>query len=161
VKPSYDVFSETNPAYVACLIATFIKSFCRSKKDGIEIHLLYIAVPILLSGDFSDTFKKTNKNTGLFEWLERSPLVKIGLSERLNLSMSIVTEAIRLGCFTNIIKIETNGIICLGPKTLGNIGNNLRNTALEDILKISERFGNWFAHAGSSRAILNMLELSL
>jgi len=57
---------------------------------------------VALSGDLADAFGGTNRNTGLLEWLERSPQVQVGLADRVNASMGIVTEAGAGDCRTAV-----------------------------------------------------------
>src|SRR5689334_15373976 len=95
---AHDVFSETNPAFCSYALAAFTAAYQSFGNEGPEVPTAYLALPLALSGDLAGTFRGTNKNTGLLEWLERSPRVQVRLTARVNASMNIVTEAIRFGC---------------------------------------------------------------
>jgi hypothetical protein len=161
MKLAHDIFSETNPAFVAYAIVHFIGAYLSVTNSGPEIPKVYLALPIALSGELRLTFDKTNKNTGLFEWLERNPQVRIGLSERVNASMDIVTEAIRFGCFTNILTFREDARINLGNQKLKKVAVASLSTESSQVLKRAERLGYWFGSTGSIQAIFNMMELTV
>lgn len=75
--------------------------------------------------------------------------------------MAIVQDGIRLGCFTGILSISPDGYISLGKKKLKNINRSLDDESLKSVTVNAGRLGHWFASAGSSRAVLNSLELYL
>jgi hypothetical protein len=64
---AHDIYSETNPAFCAHALLAFTAAFSSSNKDGPEVPLAYLALPIALAGDLGNTFDGTNKNTGLLE----------------------------------------------------------------------------------------------
>jgi hypothetical protein len=87
-----DVFSETNPAFCTYALVAFASAYLSLNKSGPEVSVAYLALPVALSGDLAAAFERTNRNTGLLEWLERNPGVRIGRVARLNASMGITTE---------------------------------------------------------------------
>ena len=70
MRVAHDMYGETNPAF-------------RSTRSPTS-RTLTCQLPVALSGDLAAAFGGTNKNTGLLEWLERSPQVQVGLANRLN-----------------------------------------------------------------------------
>ena len=114
MKLAHDIYAETNPAFCAYALAVFTTAFITIKSDGPELPTVYLALPVALSGDLSGTFGGTNKNTGLLEWLERSPQVQVRLAERVNASMEIVTNAIWFGCFARVLKYRVEGVPASG-----------------------------------------------
>src|SRR5213083_649403 len=102
---AHDIYSETNPAYCAHALVAFTTAFLSVNNDGPEVPATYLALPVALAGDLGSAFDGTNKNTGLLEWLNRRPQVQIGLADLVNMSMDIVTEAIRFGCFSRILVV--------------------------------------------------------
>lgn len=158
---AHDVFAETNPAYCATVLASFTAAFASLSEDGPEMPVCYIVLPIALSGDLSATFDGTNRNTGLLEWLTRSPQVQVGLAARINASASIVTKAIRFGCFTQVLALGGDGRVRLGARNIKKsvLGKLHDERALA--VKHAERLGYWFAMAGSTRTTFDMMGLTV
>jgi hypothetical protein len=110
---AHDIYAETNPAFCAHALVAFTTAFLSVNDKGPEVPTVYLALPVALAGDLGSTFDGTNKNTGLLEWLNRRPQVQIGLANLVNVSMDIVTEAIRFGCFSRILVPERpTGVGC-------------------------------------------------
>jgi Family of unknown function (DUF6521) len=158
---AHDIFAETNPAFCACALVAFTASYVSLSPEGPEIPAVYLSLPIALSGDMNKAFEGTNKNTGLFEWLERNPQVQIDLSNRLNSSMSIVTEAIRFGCFTNVIQMNANARLNIGDKVILKSALTKLTSDTAKAIKHAERLGYWFAMAGSTRSVFNMMGITV
>jgi hypothetical protein len=114
-----------------------------------------------LSGDLGGAFEGTNKNTGLLEWLGRSPQVQVGLADRVNASMDIVTEAIRFGCFTRVLKVGEGARLRLGDQKLKKSAVTALSKEPAQALKRAERLGYWFATAGSTRTVFDMMGLTV
>jgi hypothetical protein len=154
---AHDVYSETNPAFCSHALLAFTAAFVSSKKDGPEIPLAYIALPIALAGELGHVFNGTNKNTGLFEWLNRRPEVQIGLANLINASMNIVTEAIRFGCFSRILVVSSDARLQIGTKKVKKSAIAALSEGPAGAIKRAERLGFWFASAGSTRTIFDMI----
>jgi hypothetical protein len=161
MRLAHDIYSETNPAFCAYALGAFTSAYLSVNADGPEIPVLYLALPIALSGDLGQTFDGTNKKTGLLEWLERSPQVQIGFSDRVNGSMDIVTEAIRLGCFAHYLTMDDSARLRLGRQKFKKSAADTLSAEPAQVLKRAERLGYWFAMAGSTRAVFNMMGLTV
>lgn len=158
---AHDVFAETNPAFCAYALVAFTTAYVSIKDSGPELPLCYLVLPIALSGELATAFDGTNRNTGLLEWLGRSPEVQIGLAERLNASMSLVTEAIRYGCFSHVLMLGEDGHIQVGPEKIKkNLLSKLSNDSAK-VVKHAERLGYWFAMAGSTRTTFDTMGLTV
>lgn len=158
---AHDIYSETNPAFCACALAAFTKTYLSIRANGPEVPIAYLSLPIALSGDLASAFLGTNKNTGLLEWLERSPQVQIGLVERVNGSLAIVTEAIRFGCFSHVLKFDEGARLGMGDRNIKASAARALREEPGQVLKRAERLGYWFAKAGSTRAIFDMMGLTV
>lgn len=158
---SHDVFSEMNPAFCAYALISFAEAFIAVNEHGPEIPVVYLSLPVALSGDLGDCFSGTNKNTGLLEWLERNPQVQIGLAERLNRSMPIVTEAIRFGCFSRVLMIDDLARLRLGQRKTKKSAVKALSEAPSQALLRAGRLGYWFAAAGSTKTIFDMMGLTV
>jgi hypothetical protein len=158
---AHDVFAETNPAFCTYALAAFVTSYFSVREDGPELPIAHLALPLALSGDLATTFNGTNKNTGLLQWFERNPRVQIGLSSRINGSMNIVTEAIRFACFARVLKLDEGARLQLGPSKLKKSATKSLSDEPAQAIKRAERLGYWFALAGSTRTIFNVLGLAV
>lgn len=158
---AHDVFAETNPAFCAYALIGFAAAYASIKDAGPELPLGYVALPIALSGDLAGAFDGTNRKTGLLEWLNRSPQVQVGLAERINASMPMVTEAVRFGCFARVLAVETDGRITAGPQKLKKSARDGLGEGPSRALKHAERLGYWFAMAGSARTTFDMMGLTV
>jgi len=158
---AHDVFSETNPAFCTYALAAFTTAYLSLNNDGPEAPLAYLALPLALSGDLAAAFAGTNKNTGLLEWLERNPRVEVGLAARLNATMDIVTEAVRFACFTRVLKFDDRARLRLGPARLKKSATKVLSEQPAHAIKHAERLGYWFAMTGSTRAVFNMMGLTV
>ena len=158
---THDVYAETNPAFCASALVEFAKTYSSVRPEGPEVPTAYLALPVALSGELSVAFNGTNKNTGLLEWLERSPQVQVGLAERLNASLEIVTEAIRLGCFARVLVMSEGGHLRLGDKKLKPSAISALGEEPARAIKRAGRLGYWFATAGSTRTIFDMMGLTV
>ncbi|MCC5092526.1 MULTISPECIES: three component ABC system middle component [Xanthomonas] len=161
MRSTYDVFAETNPAFCAYALTRFTEAFEKVNANGPELPLIYIALPIALSGDLARTFEGTNKNTGLLEWLMRCPEVQIELVDRVNGSMSIVTEAVRFTCFMKALNLDEEGRLKSGPEKLKKAAVNGLSERPVAVIKNSERLGYWFGMAGSARTSFDMMGLTV
>lgn len=158
---THDVYSESNPAYCTYVLGAFVSSFITLKPQGPELITAYLSIPLALSGELEKSFEGTNKNTGLMEWIERSPFVKIGLTSRLNGSFDIVTEAVRLACFSGAVILDSQSRLQLGSRKLNQSAQRRLVMSSRNALRRAERLGYWFAAAGSSRMIFEAMGLSV
>ncbi len=158
---AHDVFAETNPAFCAYALTGFTAAYVSIKDAGPELPLGYVALPIALSGDLAGTFDGTNRKTGLLEWLNRSPQVQVGLAERINASMPVVTEAVRFACFARVLAVEADGRIRVGSQKLKKSAIDGLGEGPARALKHAERLGYWFAMAGSTRTTFDMMGLTV
>lgn len=161
MRIAHDVFAETNPAFCAAVLVEFTKGYMSYRPEGPKTPLAYIALPAALSGELSGTFDGTNKNTGLMEWLERSPKVQIALAERVNASLEIVSEAVRFGCFARLLAIAEGAHLCLGDRKLKESVVSALSGEPKQTIKHAKRLGQWFATAGSTRSVFDAMGLTV
>jgi hypothetical protein len=158
---AHDVYSETNPAFCAHALVAFTTAFLSVNDNGPEVPAAYLALPVALAGDLGRAFDGTNKNTGLLEWLNRRPQVQIGLENLVNTSMDIVTEAIRFGCFSRILVVNQGAQLRLGTQKVKKSAVAALSDAPAQSIKRAERLGFWFASAGSTRTVFDMMGLTV
>ncbi len=158
---THDIYSETNPAFCAYVIAAFVTAFTSLRSEGPELVTTYASIPIALSGELETTFEGTNKNTGLVEWLGRAPVVQIGLTSRINESLNIVTEGLRFACFAGVISLDTSSRLRLGSNKLKEGPQKALSLQPRNAIKRATRLGYWFAAEGSSRSTFESLGLTV
>lgn len=158
---AHDIYSETNPAFCAYALIGFTTAYLSVNRLGPELPTAYLALPMALSGDLAATFEGTNRNTGLLQWLERYPQVHIGFSERANASMHLVTEAIRFACFARVLAVDDFARLGLGRQKVRKSAVNALSEEPSLALKRAERLGYWFATAGSTKTVFDMMGLTL
>jgi hypothetical protein len=158
---AHDVYAETNPAWITYVLTSFLRGFAEAEPQGADLPIAYLGLPICLSGDLASTFERSNKKTGLREWVERSPQIQLELADRLNESLAIVTGGVRLGCFTRAVILDENGRLLPGTLQLkDNLAKGL-SIDLSGPVKRADRLGYWIGTAGSTKAAFDILGLSL
>ena len=119
----------------------------------------YLSIPLALSGDLDDSFKGTNKNTGLLEWRSRNPEIQVELADRIDLSLEIVTRAIQLGCFSGVLKVYGTRLRLGDRKVNKSAGKRLSKVPGRALTR-AQRLGYWFASAGSMKIAFDALGVS-
>ncbi|WP_062013377.1 three component ABC system middle component [Aureimonas sp. AU4] len=158
---AHDIYSETNPAYGTYALTMFVQGFIAANRAGPELPVAYLALPVAISGDLAASFDGTNRNTGLLEWLDRSPQIQLGLADRVNRSMEIVTAAVRLACFTQTLALVDGARLQAGTQKLKKSPIAALSDDAAYGIKRAERLGFWFATAGSTRSVFDAMGLTL
>jgi hypothetical protein len=158
---AHDIYSETNPAYGTYALTMFVQGFIAANVAGPELPAAYLALPVAMSGDLAASFHGTNRNTGLLEWLDRSPQIQLGLADRVNRSMEIVTAAVRLACFTQTLALADSARLQPGTQKLKKSPIAALSVDTANGIKRAERLGYWFATAGSTRSAFDAMGLTL
>jgi hypothetical protein len=157
---AHDIFAETNPAYCAHVLVAFTTAFQESWPAGPEAPLTYLAVPLVISNELAHTFDGTNRNTGLPVWLDRNPGVLVDLVSRVDASLGIVTEGLRFGCFSRVLRWQGAHIL-RGPAPIKKVTSAGSGEAVAGAMKRAERMGYWLAAVGSQRAVFSMMGLTV
>lgn len=158
---AHDLYAERNPAFCAYALAAFVHAFAETEPAGAELPVVYVALPIALSEDLAAAFDGTNKSTGLLEWLGRTPQMSVGFADRANAALGTVSEAVRYGCFSNVLRLTAEGRVSPGPKKPKQSPlTDIDGVAL-GVIRRAGRLGHWFATAGSTRNIFGILGLTV
>lgn len=158
---AHDLYAETNPAFGAYLLVSFIRGFIEINSDGPELPVAFLTLPLAISGDLHPSFDRTNRKTGLQEWLERSPQIQVNLAERLNSSMNFVAGAVQLGCFSHTVKLSEGARLIVGQRGLKRDLTSGLSKDLAQSVRYADRLGHWSAAAGSTKTIYDMMGLTL
>jgi hypothetical protein len=157
---AHDMFAETNPAFCAHVLVAFTTAFQESWPTGPEAPLAYLALPLAISSELAQTFDGTNRNTGLPVWLDRNPGILVDLASRVDLSLGIVTAALRFGCFSQVLSWQGAHIL-RGPAQVKKVTSTRSGEAVAGAIKRAERLGYWLAAVGSQRAVFSMMGLTV
>jgi hypothetical protein len=160
MRAAHDIHAETNPAYCATVLAHFCEAYRQQQVQGHApaAAVVYLLLPLVLSEDLASTFDGCNKNTGLLVWLDRSPRVLTSLSQRVNTTLTVSTEAIRFGCIAGMLRLNREGEIeSSDRKVPAVVSGGVAGAAL----KRARLLGIWFAGAGSARAVIEALGVSV
>lgn len=152
---AHDLFAETNPAFGVFTIVGFCRSFRKVSKDAPAVALLYLAVPIAMSGDVQTTFAATNARTGLLTWLNRYPEIRLDLAERLDASLNIVSASIKLGVMSRALELGKGGVIGLGSNVPAKTPADQLPPESRQVVRRAERLGSWMAAAGTTASIFS------
>lgn len=155
-----DVFAETNPAFCCVVLAQFCLAYQEAQpaERPPTAALLYLVLPIAISQDLAPTFEGCNKDTGLAVWLSRNPKVVAELAKKVNLTLEITTAAVRFGCFTEKLRLTSDGDV---ESVLRKLPVSVTGGVARAALKRARLFGAWAAGMGSPRAVLEALGVSV
>jgi hypothetical protein len=157
---AHDLFAETNPAFGVFTIVGFCRNFWTISKRAPEFALLYLAVPIAMSGDTQTTFAATNARTGLLTWLNRYPEIRLDLAERLDASLHVVSASIRLGLASRALELGKGGVIGLGNHVPSKAQADQLPPEPRQVIRRAERLGIWMAGAGTTASIFSAFGVS-
>ena len=87
--------------------------------------------------------------------------MQVGLVERANASLGIVTEAVRFSCFTGALSLTQDARLKLGNKRVKKSAVGALDGAAAQAVKRGERLGYWFAMAGSTRNVFNTMGMTV
>lgn len=157
---TFDIYAEANPAFTAYLIQRFVKKYCSTTTNPPHLSLVYVVVPLSMSGKLEPAFNATNARTGFLAWLSRFPEVRIGLGENIAASRGLIAAGIKAAVLSDLIVINDQSCLDLGEAK--GPPENLK-TKLPDgpkaIVNRVERLGTWLAQAGSPAAVFSALEV--
>jgi hypothetical protein len=157
---AHDLYAETNPAFGVFTIV----GFCRSYEDASDrapgIALVFLAIPIAMSGDTQTSFSDTNSRTGLLTWLNRYPEIRLDLGARLEASLPIVLAAVKLGLTSRALEFGTGGVIGLGSNVPAKTHAERLPRDSKEVIRRAERLGTWMARAGTTGSIFSAFGVS-
>lgn len=160
MKVTYDLYAETNPAFIAYLLQRFILKYRGETVILPHISLSYLAVPIALTGNLESTFSKTNSRTGFLPWLSKFPEVRIGLHSNIEVCKDVTLSGIKAGVYGGLLTITETAHLNLGnaKSPPENLKGQLPDAPKACVSRI-ERLGGWMAAAGNPASIFSALEV--
>uniref|UniRef100_A0A9E7ZMH7 DUF6521 family protein n=1 Tax=Bosea sp. NBC_00436 TaxID=2969620 RepID=A0A9E7ZMH7_9HYPH len=91
--------------------------------------------------------------------MDRNPGILINLAIRVDASLGIVTEGLRFGCFSQVLRWQGAHIL-RGPTPIKKVTSARSGEAVAGAMKRAERMGYWLAAVGSQRAVFSMMGLA-
>jgi hypothetical protein len=160
VRAAYDLYAETNPAFVSFLLYRFVKSYSDGGSETPHISLAYLAIPLALSQRLEPSFSSTNAATGFLSWLNRFPEVRIGLQQDIEVARGVTAQGLRATLFSQLLELGGNGALQLGgaKKPPENTKSKMSDIPKQAVSR-AERLGKWMSGAGGPAAIFSALEV--
>jgi len=160
MKVTYDLYAETNPAFISFLLYRFVKTFDEASTQSPHFSLAYLIVPMALSERLEPSFSSTNSATGLLAWLNRFPEVRIGLQQDVKLSRDVTAQGLRAALHSQLLALGANGTLALGNagKPPENTKSKLSSVPKNAVTR-AERLGRWMANVGGPATIFSVLEV--
>lgn len=160
MRAAYDLYAETNPAFVSFLLYRFVKSHSDGGGEAPHISLAYLVVPLALSQRLEPSFSSTNAATGFLSWLNRFPEVRIGLQQDIDVARDVTAQGLRAALFSQLLELGSNGTVQLGgaKKPPENTKSKMSNIPKQAVSR-AERLGKWMSSAGGPAAIFSALEV--
>jgi hypothetical protein len=160
MKLTYDLYAETNPAFIAFLLSRFVIKYLQTAGTGPNVSLAYVVVPISLTGSLESTFSATNSRTGFLQWLSRFPEVRTGLHSNIEASKDVVLSGLLASIHGRMVNLTNGHILTIGEgkSPPENVKSKLP-AAPKATVSRAERLGVWMAGAGSPATIFSALEV--
>lgn len=151
-----DIFTTTNPAFGALLLWRFASGYCAKNSTGVELPLLYLPMPILLSADLLKSFAHTNSTTGFMSWINRAPYVPVELSRRLFQTVDFSRTAIDFAVRQQLLKPTSAGNFLFDKTAVKKKPVRPASTLTGRQLLLAERLGQWMAEVPISTVFFSL-----
>lgn len=144
-----------NPAYCGVLIYEFARSYRNARRRPASFVLVFCALPIALHPDTRDRLPLTT-GSGMFPWLEENRDVRVGFAIRARNLVPYVREGMRYAVARQAVRLETGGVIEIGPKRASFTAPKLEGTTTEvrNTVRSVRMVARWFAGSGDAASIL-------
>jgi len=158
---SYDLYAETNPAFVSFLLYRFVKSFSDDTSVTPHISLAYLTVPLAMSERLETSFASTNVTTGFLAWLNRFPESRVGLQRDVAHSKHVTAEGLRAALHSQLLKIKPDGTLEIGvAKRPPENAKSKLSSGPKSAVSRAERLGVWMSKVGGPALIFSALEVT-
>jgi hypothetical protein len=144
-----------NPAFCGALVYEFCRSYEKAKGTRAPIILPYCALPIALHSETRHLLPRSTV-TGMFAWLELTPKVRVGFSDRAKSLAPYIREALLFSFARGVLNAELDATIVLGKKR-ASFGEKFLESSTEEVRQIVEAtrmIGRWFAAAGHESTVM-------
>lgn len=158
---SYDLYAETNPAFVSFLLYRFVKKYSGDTLYAPHVSLAYLVVPMAMSERLETSFASTNAATGFLAWLNRFPEARLGLKRDVSFSKDVTRDGLRAAIHSQLLRINEDGTLSIGmakrppENTKAKLSNGPKNAVAR-----AERLGAWMSKVGGPALIFSALEIN-
>jgi len=144
-----------NPAFIGSLVYEFVKSFQKSRPDGVPLTFVPIALAISLHRPTRARLPGSTV-TSLYEWVQNNEDVLVGFHDRVVGLLPYIREGIQFSMYKNSIWLGNGHYIQLGEVRAHFNSKFTRETSLDvsDAIKRTQFIGRWFVKSGSEASIL-------
>lgn len=151
-----DVFSTTNSAFGALLLWRFASGYSKVNSSGVELPLLYLPMPLLLSADLLESFAHTNSTSGFMSWINRAPHVPLELPRRLPRTAEFSRNAIAFALRYRLLRPTSGGFFVHDTTGLKKSPTRPASMLAGRQLSLAERLGKWMADVPSSTVFYSL-----
>ena len=138
-----------NPAFCSSIIYHVILEYQKKAKRGFPFTLIYLILPIILH---KSTRERITSRTNMVVWIQRSPDVLVGFSERAKSLVPFANESVEFLLQQKILQI-TNGELSV-VKTLSKSKiDAIADLEIHECYNKAENVGRWFAQMGAEENI--------
>jgi len=154
MSETIDIIATTNPAYCSLVLKSFVNAYILAAKTEPDFPLAYFAIPTVLSATVSQTFKGTNARTGLLNWINKSPEVRLELPSVLKRAVPIVRATIIFGLQNDVFSLTTDGRIHPQANRFDRNSKDPRNVAAtRRHHSLAKSLGTWCGGVRSSSTV--------
>ncbi|MBX7135532.1 MAG: hypothetical protein K1X67_22925 [Fimbriimonadaceae bacterium] len=150
---SIDIYASTNPALGALIIRAFVEAYVKEDPAGVPLSLIYLPLPIVLSGEIASTLEETVATTGLLPWVGRFPQVTIGFPERLTRTAKFSRHGLLFGIRQRILTVNDQGHVLPISTGLKRKPNFDAVTEPGRAMKLAKRLGGWTGRVRSEETV--------
>ena len=149
-----------NPAFCGELILHTVIAYNKTVKSGCFPYAMsYLVLPFLLNAEISSQIPKTTR-TGLIPWLYANRHLANTIAEKAKEMKDYTNEALLLYVSLNILFINNDGEIEIGPQPLAR----KRNFSRDDVDHLKNRadvLGTWLGKAGDVTTIFSLIGITI
>ncbi|ROR70439.1 hypothetical protein EDB59_1093 [Vibrio crassostreae] len=153
--PSYseEEWALYNPAYMAFLTYSFIRSYTEFERDSISSNLLFLAIPFAASSAISKQLPRST-STPIIKWINENQHILVAIPSILESFSPLVISAVEFLIDNEFLSIDESGYVFLSNKSLPK-GPTLFNQSpsMKEALRASQFAGKWFSKSNSELTI--------
>ena len=150
---SIDIYASTNPALGALVIRAFVEAYIKEDATGVPLSLIYLPLPLVLSGEIASTLEETAATTGLLPWVGRYPQVTVGFPERLTRTAKFSRHGLLFGIRQRILTVNAQGRVLSISTGLMKKPNFDTATEPGRAIKLAKRLGAWIGRVRSEETV--------
>ena len=144
-----------NPAFVGSLIYEYVKTYEKSRSEGVPLTFIPLALAISLHRP--TRLRLPNRTvTSLYEWVQDNQDVLVGLHDRVSGLLPYIREALQFSMHKRTLRMGKGHLLQLGDTKAHFPSNYLSEATAEvaDSIKRTQFLARWFVKSGSEPSIL-------